>query len=228
MTTYQKTAPDGSSRSYICIFAKPPIPGQTKSRLAKVIGNELAAELSAAMLYDITKQACDVNQCRVAVFYPPGFSADDYGLLAEFNLEYFEQSGSELGQRMCNAFKFILNDLSAESCIIIGSDCISHTTDLLDQALRLLQDSDVVVQPAEDGGYTLIGQSQLVSEIFKNIHWGTDTVMQSTLDILLKLPIDYVTLDTAFDIDTAEDLAKLREHTSKGPTTRCVEVLKKI
>jgi len=226
--TAERLMPKGHCLNYICIFAKPPIAGCTKSRLAIDIGDDLAAELSAAMLYDISMEASNVGDARVGIFYPPGYSKNDFTLLDEFNFEYVEQCGHDLGERMENAFEFLFDKRDAERVLIIGSDCISHTSEVLNGTLSLLEISDLIIQPADDGGYTLVGQSKNVVKVFDDIPWGSDQVMNVTREIAKNLPIDFCELPESFDIDTADDLAKLRKLLSNSTTKRCSLVLDKI
>jgi len=215
-------------KNYICIFSKPPIAGKTKNRLAKDIGNELAAELSAAMLFDITGEMIKIESTSVCIFYPPDFAPADYKFLNQFDLTFFPQTGNDLGERMSNAFKLLLTVHNAEKVIIVGGDCISHTKELLNEAFANLKENQLVIQPAEDGGYTLIGQSTFLPELFKNIHWGSESVMETSRQIINANCITCLELPETFDIDTSADLHKLEKHLQNTSNSKCCSILQKI
>jgi len=196
--------------NHILIFAKPPIPGKTKSRLAKVIGKIPAAELSEALLIDIIEEISRISNISISLFYPPEFSQNDYAFLSIYNINFIPQKGSCLGDRIQNAFHLLFNSFSANKIIIIGGDCINITTDLISLTLGELNCNSIIIQPAEDGGFTLIGQNKYLPNIYKNIKWGSHSVLNSLTSNLLKLDFSFKLLAKSFDIDTIEDLTKLQ------------------
>lgn len=122
------------------------------------------------------------------------------------------QSGENLGTRMAGAIQQTLEDEQLESVILIGTDCPALTADYLKQALLALESGrDVVLGPAEDGGYVLIGMRRVIPAIFEDIPWGSDQVLIRTLEALAADGLSYSLLDRLWDVDRPEDLARLRE-----------------
>lgn len=195
-------------KKFICIFAKPPLPGKTKSRLAKSIGDQAAAELSGIMLQSLIVEASRSGAQEIVLWGSPGSSLDDFKEIDLAGVSFEEQSGQDLGDRMANCFKSYL-EFEENQIILIGSDCISHTSELFNHAFNILSNCDVIIQPAIDGGYVLIGQTKFLNEIFKDIPWGGASVFGLTLEKLSKH--NYEVLPKAFDVDTMGDLKQLNE-----------------
>jgi fructokinase len=194
----------------ICLYAKLPRPGCTKSRLARDIGDEAAAALSEAMLRDL---ACELRNAADSadalwLWHPPG---DDPAAfppeLAEFARA--AQKGEDLGERMLHTMRTLLPE--SGKVIIIGSDCITLDRPTLRAAIAALDNHDLVLQPADDGGYTLIGMSRLCSEVFADIVWGSAEVWDQTMARVADAGISCHTLPVTFDVDTVADLATLGE-----------------
>lgn len=122
---------------------------------------------------------------------------------------YKEQQGKHLGQRMADALTHGIS--KGKIPILIGSDCPGINRTILDDAFDALTHNDIVIGPAHDGGYYLIGVAVTIDPAickmaFKHINWGTDTVLAQTLTQIKKLNLRYHLLDKLHDIDTAEDL----------------------
>ncbi len=194
-------------KNIIAVFAKPPIPGKTKSRLAKDIGNEKAAEISETMLKYIIKEAEFVRDTQTVIFYPPEFNKDDFKKALPDFKDYLLQEGGNLGERMANAFYLLFNKYRCDKVIIVGGDCVTNTTDIFNDIFAYLAENQVVIHPAVDGGYVMIAQSVYnKKEVFQNIEWGTDSVMSKTRKKLIESQIKYFEMQESFDIDTLEDL----------------------
>lgn len=197
-------------KNIICIFAKPPLPGKTKSRLAEFCGNDAAAKLSGLMLQSLINES--VNSCadKVVLWGSPNCNREDFENIDLKNISFEEQIGDDLGDRMSRCFQeYLLN--SNDKIILIGSDCISQTRDLLNNAFNILSNCEVIIQPAFDGGYVLIGQSKYTSEIFKGIPWGGSSVFLMTKEKLDSNKNNYEVLPQTFDVDTKDDLKQLHE-----------------
>ena len=123
--------------------------------------------------------------------------------------EIMEQQGEDLGQRMANCFAFLLAR-GHDRVVIIGSDTPSLPPEHIQEAFELIQGRDVVLGPARDGGYYLIGARCVIPEILKGISWGTNQVLRETLVILKILGLPRVLLPECLDVDTVEDLEALR------------------
>ncbi len=127
----------------------------------------------------------------------------------EWNLSVFEQRGADLGERMANAAARILARDGA--CLIVGVDCPGIDAAYVSNAARVLRTTDLVLAPAEDGGYGLIGLRQPAPELFHGVAWGRQTVLKETLDRASLLGLEAQILDTVWDVDDAADWARFLE-----------------
>ena len=123
------------------------------------------------------------------------------------------QLGADLGERILNAFREIL-DRGHPSVAIVGSDAASLPPDRMNQAFDLLRESDVVLGPCHDGGYYLIALHTPRPELMRDICWGTSTVLSDTVTRAAEIGASVALLDPWYDVDTPEDLALLRSHLS--------------
>ena len=119
--------------------------------------------------------------------------------------EHFVQKGNNLGTRMFNAFKDMLPG-SADGAIIIGSDCLDLTPRHLQLAAQALTDHELALMPAVDGGYALIGCTTINPELFRNVIWSSDQVLEQTISNAERLDYRIRLLETVRDIDTVQDL----------------------
>ena len=196
---------------YICLFSKPPIPGQTKTRLAMAIGPQAAAELACAMLRDICALILNVEAAVPQLWYPPETSPKDFHDVVPARFTFQKQCGNDLGERMCYTFAQLLSAEANNRVIIIGSDCITHTPSTLRAAFSDLDSHSVIIQPSTDGGYVLMGQSRWCPEVFKNIEWGCKHVYANSIKKMRKAGISFRKLASTFDVDYIEDLKKVRK-----------------
>lgn len=187
------------SKDLLMIFTRNPELGKVKTRLAKTIGNEAALKIYKFLLhytFTITKKL----NCDKIVYYSDTINENDI-----WNPDTYQkrgQKGVDLGERMLNAFSENLS--SYDKVIIIGSDIHELKTEHIDQAFKKLNIHDVVIGPANDGGYYLLGLKSMKQNIFKNKSWGTSTVLEKTLHDLKNENVHL--LDALNDIDTYEDL----------------------
>ena len=191
-----------NSQEAIIIFTRNPELGKVKSRLAKTIGNEKALLVYKELLLHTKNIALQIQTNRF-VFYSENIVENDFWDNNSFQKEL--QIGGDLGERMSNAFQFVFN-LGYEKAVIIGSDLFDLEPDHINEAFQKLHNHDIVIGPAEDGGYYLLGMKKLYKPLFQNKIWGTSTVLASTLQDCQNLKI--YQLETLNDIDTAEDLMK--------------------
>lgn len=193
--------------SRILIFAREPILGKVKTRLEADLGTIRTFDLHCAL---ITYQVKRVTHKSLAPMELWVTSNPSHKLFLHLGgrSNTFEQRGNDLGQRMLNAAESVLK--RSKSVVMIGADCPSVDSDYLEQALSLLsQGTDVVIGPAEDGGYVLLGLSQVWPDLFYDIPWGTGQVMESTLQRLDASDLRYSLLDSRWDVDRPEDVARL-------------------
>ena len=205
--------------NHLCIYAKPPIAGQTKSRLAKSIGTEAAAALAKAQLIDICHEVIDAPDTEVFLWHPPGAHPDQYRDFLPPGIGFAQQVGESLGDRMRHSIQTML--ATRDKVVIIGSDCITHCKASIAAAYRGLDHAEIVLQPATDGGYVLVGQSSDCPEMFENISWGTSEVLEQTYQKISTHNYRYALLPESFDIDIEADLQQLARFVSeqKRPQT---------
>jgi rSAM/selenodomain-associated transferase 1 len=202
-------------KAVLGIFARQPVPGKAKTRLAAAIGPDLAAEVQEAMLLDAldlwgSERVLAPGGRRVLVFAPD----EARGWFAERVSEPFElrpQADGTLGQRM-EAFFFKEFAEGAVEVVLIGSD--SPTIDPLHviSAFIWLKSRDVVLGPSTDGGYYLIGARGKVPPIFDGVDWSTPDILSQTVDRLNRTSLELATLPPCYDVDTPGDLRTLAGH----------------
>lgn len=187
----------------LIIFIKNPVLGKVKTRLAATVGDVTALEVYKELL-DHTKKITLLIEADKFLFYADFLQREDEWPTDRF-IKHL-QKGNDLGERMYNAFKYtFLNKY--QKVIIIGSDCVDLSTSDIEDAYLLLDDNDVVIGPAKDGGYYLLGMKELHQSLFKNISWGTSEVLKQTLSVCKKQHLNYSLLPTLTDIDVENDIS---------------------
>lgn len=185
----------------LIIFIRNPVAGQVKTRIARSIGDEKALEIYRHLL-DLTREATMPTNCIKHLFYSDR-TEDDVWHPHTFSKHV--QQGETLGERMKNALDVILSN-GAEKAIIIGSDCPELTTGIIEDAFVQLDRKDVVIGPAKDGGYYLLGMKKTLPFLFDDKEWGTDSVFEDTIVDLMENRLSYARLPTLSDVDTIYDL----------------------
>ncbi len=194
--------------SLLMIFAKNPELGKVKTRLAKTIGNEKALMIYVKLL-EHTHAVADRVFADKAVFYSD--KVQEFDILDYYKFPKFLQKGKDLGERMERAFgQAFAQDY--DKVVIIGSDCIEITTEIIEDALTALDDHNVVIGPALDGGYYLLGMDRHYPHLFKGKAWSTPDVLLDTILDIKKLKLSYSLLPTLSDVDEEKDLGVLRKH----------------
>ena len=186
----------------IQIFAKPPVEGKVKTRLIVDIG---AAKATRVYRFCLQHTLDIVNQSE----YEHELWLSDNTTDGIFNnCQYHLQQGNNLGERMFYALDRVLSTSSTaqKHPILIGTDCLDLSAKYLNQADNALQQNDIVLLPAVDGGFALIGCRKIEKAIFDNIHWSTNTVLQQLLDNARGLEYRVHLLEAVRDIDTLSDL----------------------
>ncbi len=195
------------SQQHLIIFTRYPEPNRTKTRLIPLLGAEGAANLQRQMtehtIYQVAQLKASTN-VSIEVRYAGG----DLQLMQTWlgtNLIYTPQGEGDLGTKMMRSLNQSF-DKSAKKVIIIGTDCPDIDSQLLQTAFERLNEFDLVLGPALDGGYYLIGLGQFVPELFSYIDWGTSQVFQQTIDIAQILKLSSFSLPPLADVDRPEDL----------------------
>ncbi len=192
----------------LILFTRYPEPGKAKTRLIPALGAEAAADLHRQMTEHTLAQVKPLQQSRlltVEVWFAGGDRAQMQTWLGA-DLIYQPQPEGDLGDRMAQAFQTAF-DSGVKAAVIIGTDCPELTGALLTEAFQALQQTDLVLGPATDGGYYLIGLRQFVPELFETIAWSTDRVFQQTVDIASNLNLSLTALPTLTDVDRPDDLS---------------------
>jgi uncharacterized protein len=186
----------------LMVFVKNPELGKVKTRLAKTLGNEKALQVYLNLM-DYTLSLCSSLKSDKAVFYSNNLIEND--VLAKENFIQKVQQGDELGERMLHAFEFAFAQ-GYTKVLIIGSDCLDLSQDILNKAFEELNSHDVVIGPALDGGYYLLGMNQLYTKLFTNKVWSTENVLNDTLKDASALNLSCKLLPALSDIDEEKDL----------------------
>jgi len=189
------------NKAALIIFQKNAVLGKVKTRLAVSIGDQQALEIYqrlTAYTHEIVKKLKVDKFLFFSDFIPENTNGD----LLEYQFEL--QSGADLGERMRNAFAYVFSKGYA-SVAIIGTDCPYLKGKDLNKSFLNLSHTDLVIGPAKDGGYYLLGMSKFLPEIFQDIPWSSDVVLEKTLVNADKLNAEYKFLKILSDIDTLED-----------------------
>lgn len=189
-----------NSENLLLIFTRNPELGKAKTRLAKTVGDEKALEIYKFLLEKTQYISCKVTSDK-AVYYSVKIRENDIwdDEIYQKNL----QNGEDLGIRMLNAFKNSF-DAGYKKVLIIGSDLYDLTSENIENAFKQLDNNDVVLGPAEDGGYYLLGMNALQENIFQNKEWGTASVRKDTLADLTDKKV--FLLEELNDVDVFEDI----------------------
>jgi len=191
----------------VAVFAKAPIPGEVKSRLVPLLGQADAAELHATLVRRALATAREARIGPVSLWCTPETGHPFFAACAAaFDVSLQEQRGGHLGERMARAFERLLDSGPA---LLVGSDCPALRADDLRAAAGSLATHDVVIQPAEDGGYVLVGLWKAVPGIFEGVRWGESNVMRDTRSRLRSAGATWREMPVRWDVDRPEDYRRL-------------------
>ncbi|MFC5623498.1 TIGR04282 family arsenosugar biosynthesis glycosyltransferase [Algoriphagus winogradskyi] len=191
----------------IIIFQKNAELGKVKTRLARSIGNKEAFD-AYQRLVNYTHKVASKNPAQKILFFSNFLEQD----LSKYPEGYrFElQSGNDLGEKMKNAFDQLFKE-KFDRILIIGTDCAELTPELLSEAFDILDTQEVVIGPAHDGGYYLIGMKRFIPGLFEGIPWSTAEVSSLSMNYLERNFISYSKLPTLFDVDFEEDWERFKD-----------------
>ncbi len=195
-----------NSRSVYGVLLRYPEPGIVKSRLSKGIGEERAAEIYREMAEGVLRRTRPQEDGyeRIIFFSPPdGREKVEEWIPGE---RLAPQSGEDIGRIMDNAFMEMFAS-GAEKAILTGTDIPELDRSIVSQGFSELERSDVVIGPAKDGGYYLIGLKSAQPALFRGISWGTGMVLQKTLSRIRKSNLTFCLMRELCDLDRVEDLA---------------------
>ena len=190
----------------VAVFARTPVAGAAKTRLIPLLGAEGAAQLQAQLTRLALARALAVAPDRTTLW----LAGDRAELRDAPGVPVHPQCGDDLGARMAQAFEALLPQHDA--VLLIGTDCPTQTADDLRDAARALHAHDMVLQPAEDGGYVLIGFARRVlaharrwQTVFEGITWGTENVLAQTRARVADAGMRVAMLDARPDLDLPQD-----------------------
>ena len=195
----------------LLVFARLPRPGRVKTRLIPALGTRGATRLYSHLLERTLSTAARLQDTALQFWCDPAGEAP--GACGEFARRFgmtcHLQAGEDLGSRMLHALETALE--GSDAAVLIGSDCPGLESDYLARAFASLADHDVVIGPADDGGYMLIGMKRAQPRLFDHLPWGTPDVLDQTRRRLTETGCRWAELPTLRDIDQPEDLAHFPE-----------------
>ncbi len=198
--------PNASSVN-IAILAKAPIPGLTKTRLIPAIGAHAAAVLQERLTERAVETAVAADIGPVTLWCTPDLTYVSFqDLAARFPIVLKRQPDGDLGARMLGAIA-----ANNGPTLVIGTDCPAMWPEHLRAAANALAEADIVLIPAEDGGYVLIGAPVAHTHLFVDIAWGTATVLDETRARIAALGLKATELPALWDLDTDADLARFEQ-----------------
>ncbi|MGV6827819.1 MAG: TIGR04282 family arsenosugar biosynthesis glycosyltransferase [Flavobacteriales bacterium] len=193
------------SKNLIIIFTRNPELGKVKTRLAKTVGDQSALKIYQFLLNHTQKIVKNINADK-AVYYSIKVREND--MWNHTIYQKYLQIGDDLGIKMQHAFESAFQK-NYQKVIIVGSDLYDLQPKHIKLAFKNLDHHDVVMGPAKDGGYYLLGMKTLYPKVFKNKDWGTETVQKNTLHDLQNETV--FLLEELNDIDTYEDMKENTE-----------------
>lgn len=204
-----------NSTERLILFTRYPEPGKTKTRLIPLLGPHGAADLQKQMTEHVLGRTGGfVSQRRVDM--EVRYEGGNRGLMEEWlgsHISYRSQGRGDIGTRMAQAFSQAFNQ-GKKRVVIVGSDCPGINEATVRTAFDSLAQFDLVLGPANDGGYYLIGLRQEETKLFEDIPWGTAQVGARTLEIANQLGLRWVKVEPLDDVDRAEDIEVWKSETS--------------
>ena len=210
------------SQACLIVFAKTPVRGKVKTRMRPFLSEEDCLRLHSLLLrlWVARLRDWDLGQVHKALFLTPlgaGRTNPELVLDAPPGVTVEAQQGSDLGDRLSHAFNRKWNE-GFRKIVFIGTDSPALGREDLLAAFEALDASEVVLGPATDGGYYLIGFSARLPIMFSGISWGTSQVFRETVQLLETNAIHWQRLRESFDLDTYEDLVNFHRTLKESPT----------
>jgi rSAM/selenodomain-associated transferase 1 len=196
-----------SQRRILGVFAKQPLAGQAKTRLAQATSPEWAQRVAQALLEDSLDRFSLVPASR-AIVYAPATGATFFSRLAQGRYDVIPQCDGDLGQRLQHFFADARRH-GYSRIIAVGADSPTLPMDYVEHAFAALEDNDVVIGPAHDGGYYLIGGGLQDLALFNDIPWSSTRVLEVTIERVRMASARLALLPPWYDVDTAADWAML-------------------
>ncbi|GIX22727.1 MAG: hypothetical protein KatS3mg121_1510 [Gammaproteobacteria bacterium] len=192
----------------ILVFAKAPVPGRVKTRLAPRLSPAACAALHTRLIDHSLAQAVAARIGPVELWSDAPDHPEMTALARRHGAVLRRQRGADLGARMADALQRVLNE-GASFALLIGSDCPALDAAVLASAAGALREREWVFVPTEDGGYALVGCRRMQAALFQAIDWGTERVMAQTRARLASLGLGARELPPLWDVDRPADLERL-------------------
>lgn len=214
------------ARGCVALFAKAPAFGRVKTRMEGALGRHGALALHKALISYVFTNLSAANLCPVQVWVAADQGAssvdvahDDLFLSLCNKKDILLQCEGDLGRRMSHAARHVLQ--RSDYVVLVGADCASVDAAYLEQALQALEGGEsIVIGPAQDGGYVLLGLRTVPECLFKDIAWGEASVLDATRQSLARAGLTWHELEPRWDVDRPEDLERLRDLRPAFPISR--------
>jgi rSAM/selenodomain-associated transferase 2/rSAM/selenodomain-associated transferase 1 len=208
LASFYAARPSIPSRALL-VFAKAPVPGQVKTRLAAETGREEAASIYEWLGRKVLDQVRRGPYRTVVFFDPPEARESVEGWLGADDLEFVPQTHGDLGARLDAAFGWAFGE--TDQVVVVGTDAPDVDSDLVMEAFRSLETADLILGPATDGGYYLLGLKNRAPGLFDAIPWSTASVLAETRARAQSLGLSEALLPTLSDVDTLQDWLKVTD-----------------
>ena len=203
------------NQAILCIFAKPPVAGNVKTRLIPAVSAVDAALLAAAFLEDVVETCRQIPQTKTIIATDGDWPK---GLEPPKGIDHWQQGSGDLGDRMERILAQALQ--SAPLAIAIGADVPTISKQILQDAIEKLGQNDAVIGPSEDGGYYLLGLRQSKPGLLQNLPWSQAHTRQATRQRLESHDLKVAQTQDLFDIDDPQDLKRLEKQNNCPATHR--------
>lgn len=202
----------------LIIFAKEPLPGQVKTRLSPPLSPQETAQLYHSFLLDILEEMSRIPDLRLALAFSPPQARGFFRRLAPPDTDIFPQEGRDLGERMARAFARVFGG-GFGPILLRGSDTPDLPAAVVSEAREVLAagKAQVVLGPATDGGYYLVGLNEPQPSLFQGPTWSSNTVLSSTLEVARQRGLKVHLLPSWPDIDTYADLLTFLQRARPAP-----------
>lgn len=212
---------DGPEDNCLCVFTRTPVPGRVKQRLAASLGQAAALRAHEELLLGTLDRCLGSPRYRSELWLTSLEPSAAVGRLRRPGLSLKLQQGVDLGARMQHTLEEGL--VNGARRVLIGSDCPDIDEDYVSRAFAALDEFPVVLGPAEDGGYGLVGLSRPAPQLFSDMIWGDHLVLQRTLHRAEQAGLQVALLPEIYDVDLPEDWQRYRRTSSAPPPAKATE-----
>lgn len=195
---------------HLNVFAKSPVLNTVKTRLQVTYPPEFSLALHCALVNHCLHQWQQASICPLNLWLAGDVGSFHQRLPNWASLPIHSQHGEDLGGRLLSAATNSLEDAGTQAVLLVGTDCPFIDAAYLQAACAALHNHDVVIGPADDGGYVLLGVKHAEPRLFSDIDWGSERVYEQTLAAIKLLNLSYSILPVLSDVDRPEDIEKLK------------------